>query len=99
MSRRHQGKNKPFLFLQMVRVKKLPEGYEKGYPFKEGDWVYYLGEIPTAPGHCAVAVPTDRKRDCDLFYISMAYHIDQFERIPDELPTRGRNLNLPRGRA
>ncbi len=55
-----------------------PEGYEEHFPFKNGECMLYLGEIPNMPGHVAV-VDWDGK-------VHWGYHLEDFrEPTEDEL--------------
>ena len=49
----------------------LPKGYEKDYPFCNGDIFIFLGEIPNMPEHCVVLRKSDNKifscYDTDIF--------------------------------
>jgi len=78
MSKKRKAKC-PFRFLQEVQVGELPKGCEKDYPFKRGDRVYFLGEVPGATGHCAVAVQAGKRKD--MLQISLLYHTDTFEAV------------------
>jgi hypothetical protein len=63
----------------IVIVTQLPPGYESGYPFKEGDRMLYLGEIPNMPGgHCIVVNQQGR--------VHWGYHTEYFRKpTEDEL--------------
>ena len=54
----------------------LPEGYEKEYPFKNGDRVLVLGEISNMPGHMVLV-----DRENKIFW---GYHKEDFIILTDE---------------
>jgi len=53
-----------------------PDGFQ--YPFKQGDTLLWLGEIPNMPGHCAVVTRAGK--------VLWGYHSENFrEPTPEEL--------------
>lgn len=60
---------------QIVIVRKLHPDCAAVYPFKEGDHMLFLGEIPNMKGHCAIVTRDGR--------VLWGYHTDDF-RNPTE---------------
>jgi hypothetical protein len=68
----------PFKMFQMVKADKIPKGYKKHYPWKEGDLLVFVSEILQMPGHCILI---DRKGK-----LHVGYHTDNFiEPDPEEI--------------
>lgn len=64
-----------FKNMQIVVVE-WPKGLETSFPFKNGDSLLFLGEIPNMPGHCAVV-----NRDGQVLW---GYHLEDFRHPTDE---------------
>ena len=60
----------------LATVDNLPEGYEKGYPFKVGETVLILGELQNMPHHYAVVTEDGQ--------IGFGFHLDLFKIVTGE---------------